>query len=189
MAISMKKGDGLLIIDVQRDFCPGGSLAVPGADEILPVLNASIAVAHKMSLPIFASRDWHPPRHISFKERGGPWPPHCVQDTAGAEFHPSLSLPPETVMISKGQDPDRDQYSAFDETGLTQRLRKMGVTRLFVGGLAQEVCVKQSVLAGLREGFKIHLMLPATRPLDFEKGKEAVREMKEAGAVLVEEIS
>lgn len=189
MAISMKKGDGLLIVDVQRDFCSGGALAVPNADEIVPVLNAWIAAAHKMSLPVFASRDWHPPGHISFKKRGGTWTPHCVQNTPGAELHPALSLPPETVLISKGQDPDRDQYSAFDGTGLTQRLRKIGVTRLFVGGLAQEVCVKQSVLAGLREGFQIHLLLPATRPIDLEKGKEAVREMKQAGAELVEEIS
>src|SRR5215510_1124366 len=138
----MRQGDALLIVDVQNDFCPGGALGVPGGDEVVPILNRWIEEAQRHNIPIYVTRDWHPARHISFKERGGPWPPHCVQDTPGAAFHPGLALPAETEIVSKGMDPEADAYSCFQaetEAGmpLAGALGEQGVGRLFVGGLAR----------------------------------------------------
>ncbi|KPV40304.1 hypothetical protein AN478_09440 [Thiohalorhabdus denitrificans] len=186
MVEQLGNGDGLLLVDVQNDFCPGGSLAVPEGDEVVPVLNRWIALAREAGIPVYASRDWHPETHISFRERGGPWPPHCIQETRGAAFHPDLQLPEDAAIISKGMDPERDQYSAFDDTGLAERMRDAGVERLWVGGLAQDVCVRASVVDGAREGFEVHLLLPATRPVDATPGDgdRAVEDMQEAGAVI-----
>jgi nicotinamidase/pyrazinamidase len=186
MPEAMGPGDGLLIVDVQNDFCPGGALAVADGDAVVPVLNRWIEAARKAEVPVYASRDWHPPNHISFAEQGGPWPPHCVQDTAGAAFHPDLHLPDDAVVISKGQDPERDQYSAFDDTGLGQRLRDDGVQRVWVGGLAQDVCVRATVMEGAREGFHVHLIRPATRPVEAQAGDgdRALEDMQEAGAII-----
>src|SRR5437667_258948 len=133
----MRIGDALLIVDVQNDFCPGGALAVREGDQVVPVLNRWIGRAEAQRIPIFASRDWHPPDHISFKARGGPWPPHCVQNTKGAAFHPDLKLPPDTEVISKADDPDKDSYSAFGGTDLATKLRRVGIRRLWIGGLTQ----------------------------------------------------
>ena len=186
MPEAMGSGDGLLIVDVQNDFCPGGALAVPEGDTVVPVLNRWIEAARKAEVPVYASRDWHPPDHISFSERGGPWPPHCIQDTAGAAFHPDLQLPEDAVVISKGQDPDRDQYSAFDDTGLAQRLRDEGIQRVWVGGLAQDVCVRATVIDGARAGFHVHLIRPATRPVEAQAGDgdRALEDMQDAGALI-----
>ncbi len=180
------QGDALLVVDVQKDFCPGGALAVPEGDAVVPVLNRWIEAARDAGIPVYASRDWHPDNHISFEERGGPWPPHCIQGTEGASFHPDLALPEQTSLISKGTDPDREQYSAFDGTGLGERMREDGVKRVWIGGLAQEVCVRASVLDALREGFEVHLLCPGTRPVDAHPGdgERALEEMKEAGAIL-----
>jgi nicotinamidase/pyrazinamidase len=180
-------GDALLIVDPQKDFCPGGSLAVPGGDEIVPVLNEWIEAAREAGCPIYVSRDWHPRRHASFRERGGPWPPHCVQDTPGAEFHPGLAIPSGAVVVSKGTDPDRDAYSAFDGTGLAARLREAGVRRLWVGGLATDYCVRASVLDALREGFEVSVVRDAVRAVDVRPGdgEQALREMQAAGAQVV----
>ena len=188
MTLSMEPGDALLIVDVQNDFCPGGALAVPDGDAVVPVINRLIQSAQSAGRPVFASRDWHPANHISFQERGGPWPPHCIQETAGAAFHPDLALPEEAIIISKGTDPDRDQYSAFDGTDLAQRLTEAEIGRIFVGGLAQEVCVRASVLDGLTAGFEVHLVAAATRPVEVDPGygEQALAEMREAGAVVEE---
>lgn len=189
MTERLAQGDALLIVDVQNDFCPGGALEVPGGDAVVPVLNHWIDAAREARIPIYASRDWHPEGHISFVERGGPWPPHCVQNTQGAAFHPDLQLPEEAAIISKGTDPDRDQYSAFDDTGLAKRLRGQGVQRVWTGGLAQDVCVRASVIDGVNEGFDVHLIGPATRPVDVNPGdgERALDDMREAGAVIEEE--
>src|SRR5262245_15732315 len=136
-----KPGDALLVVDVQNDFCPGGSLAVSKGDEVVPVLNRWIEDAGAAGVPIFASRDWHPPNHISFKARGGPWPPHCIQNTFGAAFHPDLRLPPGAELISKADSPDVDSYSAFGGTDLAERLHEAGVKRVWIGGLTQDYCV------------------------------------------------
>ena len=129
-----------------------------------------------------ASRDWHPKEHISFHHRGGPWPPHCIQGTEGAAFHPDLELPEGTAILSKADRPELEAYSAFDGTGLGEMLRERGVRRVFVGGLAQDVCVRATVLEALDRGLETYLLLDATRPVDAEKGEEALREMEARGA-------
>ena len=105
--------DALLVVDVQNDFCPGGSLAVPEGDRVVPVLNGYIARFEAAGAPVFACRDWHPVRTRHFQAYGGVWPPHCVQGTTGAAFHPALALPREAAVFSKGMDPEQDAYSAF----------------------------------------------------------------------------
>jgi nicotinamidase/pyrazinamidase len=180
----LERSDALLVVDVQPDFCPGGALPVPEGDAVIPVLNAWIDAAQAGGALVVASRDWHPPRHVSFQTEGGPWPAHCVQDTPGAAYHPALRLPADAVRVAKGTRLDRDQYSAFDETGLGEHLRARGVRRLWVGGLAQDVCVRASVLDARRLGFDVHVLVPATRPVDPQAGARALAEMEAAGAVL-----
>jgi nicotinamidase/pyrazinamidase len=182
----LQGGDGLLIVDVQRDFCPGGALPIKEGDEVIPVLNRWINIGLEKNIPIYASRDWHPARHVSFKEGGGQWPPHCIQDTDGAMFHPDLKLPENVVKITKGVRFDKDQNSAFDETGLADQLARDGVKRLLVGGLAQDVCVLASVLDARRAGFEVFLIRDATRPVTPEGGEGALNKMEEAGAKILQ---
>jgi nicotinamidase/pyrazinamidase len=186
MSQEIGPNDALLIVDVQNDFCPGGALAVPGGDEVVSVTNRWIECAREAGAIIVVSRDWHPPKHVSFRERGGRWPPHCVQNTAGAEFHPNLELPDAAVIVSKGQDPDKDSYSAFDGTGLADDLRSKGVQRLWVTGLAQDVCVRASVLDACRAGFEVHVIRGGTRPVEQQPGdgQKALEEMRQAGAII-----
>lgn len=183
---TLRAGDALLVVDVQPDFCPGGALPVPAGDAVIPVLNRWLAAAADRGVPVYASRDWHPRGHPSFAEAGGPWPPHCVQDTPGAAYHPALRLPPDTMRVAKGTRLDRDQRSAFDETGLAHHMRERHVRRLWVGGLALDVCVRASVLDACREGFETHVLVEATRAIDREQGRRALREMGGAGAIVHE---
>lgn len=180
----LKAGDALVIVDVQNDFCPGGSLAVSEGDEIIPVLNDWIEAAVDKDIPVIATRDWHPVFHCSFEQQGGPWPQHCVQDTPGAGFHPDLKLPQNAIKVSKGTRFDEDAYSAFENTGLAGFLRDHGIRRLWVGGLAEDVCVHSTVLTAREEGFETHVIMNATRPVDDDKGKQAAKEMQDAGAIL-----
>lgn len=184
MQQKLSQHDALLVVDVQNDFCPGGALAVPEGDQVVPVLNEWIRAAGEAGVPVVASRDWHPAGHCSFAEQGGPWPVHCVQDTEGAAFHPDLGLPADALVISKGQAPERDNYSAFDDTGLADMLRERGVERVWVGGLAQDVCVRATVLDACEAGFETHLVADATRPVDVEPGdgERALEAMRAAGA-------
>jgi nicotinamidase/pyrazinamidase len=182
MGFDLRSGDALLVVDVQRDFCAGGALAVPGGDEVVPVLNRWLRAAEKAGIPIFLSRDWHPRGHLSFASSGGPWPEHCVQDTRGAELHGELLQPASARRVTKGARFDKDQNSAFDDTGLDVELRRLGVRRLWVGGLAQDVCVHDSVVDALRAGFQVCLIRDATRPVDTEAGQRALAAMREAGA-------
>lgn len=181
-----RQGDAVLVVDVQNDFCPGGALPIPDGDRVIPVLNEWIAAAGGMDVPIYASRDWHPLGHPSFESEGGQWPPHCVQDTEGAAFHPALKLPQEAVPVTKGTRFDQDQYSAFDQTGLHARLQKDGVTRLWVGGLAQDVCVCASVLDARRYGYEVSLIPGGSLPVTREGGTDALRKMHEAGATVAD---
>jgi nicotinamidase/pyrazinamidase len=185
----MEHNAALLIVDVQNDFCPGGSLAVPGGDAVVPVLNRAIRRFRAQGLPIFASRDWHPARTSHFLAGGGKWPPHCVQDTPGAAFHPGLALPPETVILSKGMDPESDAYSAFQaETAagihFPRLIEELGIRHLYVGGLATDYCVRASVLDGLRHGLTVTLLTDAVRGVDLHSGDSALAmaEMTAAGA-------
>lgn len=182
----MERGDALLIVDVQNDFCPGGALGVLEGDQVVPVLNRWIQQAEREGIPIFLTRDWHPAGHVSFKERGGPWPPHCVQDTPGADFRHDLILPRDAQIISKGADFDLDSYSAFGGTDLTTRLREAGIKRVWIGGLAQDYCVRATSLDALREGFEVHVILAATRAVNARPGDgdRALDDMKHAGVIL-----
>ncbi len=178
--------DALIVVDVQKDFCPGGALPVPEGDRVVPVLNRWIDAARAGGAVVIASRDWHPAGHISFRERGGPWPPHCVQETDGAAFHPGLRLPEDAWIVSKGTDPDHDAYSAFGGKPLAEELRRRGVRRLWVGGLAEDYCVRATVLDGLKAGFEAHLIADAVRAVDVHPGDgaRALREMRAAGCVV-----
>lgn len=175
-------GDLLLLVDVQVDFCPGGALPIEKGDEVVGVLNTWIKAAQTAGIPIYASRDWHPRSHLSFKEQGGLWPPHCVQDTPGAGFHPQLMLPPAVEILTKGTRFDQDQNSVFDQTGLAPWLKRLNVRRIFVGGLAQDVCVLASVLDAREAGFEVVLITEATRPVTPEGGRDALEKMRRAGA-------
>lgn len=186
-------GSALIVVDVQNDFCPGGALAVPQGDKVIPPLNELARRFADRGLPVVATRDWHPEDHDSFEAQGGPWPPHCVQGTDGAAFHPQLDLPEGTVEIKKGTDPDAEAYSGFlgaDPEGrpLAEVLRDEGVERVFVGGLATDYCVKETTLDALDEGLEAFLLRDATRGVDVEEGdvEAAVDAMVEAGATVLE---
>jgi nicotinamidase/pyrazinamidase len=180
---ALRPHDLLLIVDVQIDFCPGGALPIPEGDAVVPVLNRWIA-ASAGAAAVCASRDWHPQEHPSFAPFGGTWPPHCVQDSDGARFHPDLQLPPDTIVVTKGVRFDRDQYSAFDETGLASELRRRGIRRVWIGGLAQDVCVRATALDAVREGFEVCLIVDATRPVSPSAGQAALSEMQAVGVQL-----
>ncbi len=177
-------GDALLVVDVQNDFLPGGSLAVPRGDEIVPVLNRCLALFTKKALPVYASRDWHPANHCSFRAQGGPWPPHCMADTHGAEFAANLELPADAVIISKADTPQKDAYSAFGDTDLGLCLKAVGVRRLFVGGLATDYCVLNTVKDALALGYAVVLLTDAVRPVEAAPGdgERALAEMLRLGA-------
>jgi nicotinamidase/pyrazinamidase len=180
----LNQSDALLITDIQKDFLPGGALPVEGGDEIIPVLNACVKRFEGAGAHVLASRDWHPKNHVSFKSQGGPWPPHCVQHTAGAEFSPDLKLPRHTVVISKAIDPNKESYSAFDETNLGPELKTMGVKRLFVGGLATDYCVLYTVLDACKLGFEVVVLMDAILGIDVNPGDvdNAVAQMLQSGA-------
>ena len=174
----MAEHDALLIVDVQNDFCPGGALAVPEGDRVVPVLNRYIRMFGERGLPIYASRDWHPEETAHFEAGGGPWPPHCVAGTEGAAFHPDLELPGDVEVVSKGTDPTDDGYSAFEgesDSGrrLPGSLSARGVERLFVGGLATDYCVRATVLDAARAGLRPVLLLDAIRGIDVREGDQA----------------
>src|SRR5262245_57084759 len=148
--VRLLTGDALIVVDMQNDFLPGGALAVAHGDEVIPVLNAYITAFRRKELPIFATRDWHPANHCSFKPQGGPWPIHCVVNSHGAAFAWDLKLPASTIIISKPSDPDRETYDGFEGTDLERRLREIGAARLFVGGLATDYCVLNTAKGGLQ---------------------------------------
>ena len=169
----------LLCVDVQGDFLPGGSLAVPdGFAVVQPLVEAAAGAGM-----VVATRDWHTSDHASFAARGGPWPPHCVAGTPGAALHPRIDVI-AALVVSKGTDPDRDAYSGFDGTPLAALLRAAGVTRVVVGGLATDYCVRATVLDGLREGFAVTVLGDAVRAVDVQPGDgdRALEEMRAAGA-------
>jgi nicotinamidase/pyrazinamidase len=181
---SVGKTDALIIVDVQNDFCPGGALPVPDGDQVIPALNDYIKIFKKANARIFATRDWHPPNHKSFKAQGGPWSPHCVQNSEGAKFHPDLKLPRDTTVISKATDPLKEAYSGFDGTKLANTLKTQGATRVFVGGLATDYCVKNTVLDARKMGFETVLLLDAIRGINVEPDdvRKAIAEMIKNGA-------
>ncbi len=189
MRVKVSDVDALIVVDVQNDFMPWGALPVPEGDKVVPVLNKYIEIFEKKGLPVFFTRDWHPENHISFKGYGGIWPPHCVQNTEGAMFHKDLRMPPDNkFIISKGTSPDFDAYSGFQGTVLESLLRERGVRRVFIGGVATDYCVKNTVLGALDLGFQAFLLLDAIRGVDVNPGDSdrAIDLMLSRGAVGVE---
>ncbi len=182
--VTLQDHDALLIVDVQKDFLPGGALAVPGGDEIVPVLNHYIERFLQKGLPIFATRDWHPPNHCSFRDQGGAWPPHCVAGSEGAEYADDLHLPADAEIISKATRPEFEAYSGFDGTDLETRLKQRGVRRLFIGGLATDYCVLNTVRDAIRRGFEVFLLTDAIRAVNVhpEDERKALEEMRRLGA-------
>ena len=185
----MQSKDALIVVDVQNDFCPGGALPIADGDKVVPALNRYIERFQQAQMPIFATRDWHPEKTKHFKAYGGLWPPHCIQETKGAEFRSDLQLPGNAVIVSAGMAPDEEGYSGFDGRddrglGLAELLHGRGIKRLFVGGLATDYCVKHTVLDGLKERFKVVLLEDAIRGVDLQPGdsERAIAEMIRAGA-------
>ena len=178
----------LVIVDVQNDFCPGGALGVPEGDKIIPAINKYIKVFSSKKLPIFATRDWHPARTKHFKDFGGVWPVHCIQNTQGSAFHSKLKLPKEAIILYKGMDPEKDSYSAFQAeelngAGFAHLLKLLKVNELYICGLATDYCVKSSVFDALKHGFKVKLLLDAVKGVDLKKGdsQKAIKEMTRKG--------
>jgi nicotinamidase/pyrazinamidase len=199
-------GDALVVVDVQNDFCPGGSLAVPDGDAVVPVINR-IARAFPI---VVATQDWHPRGHISFASRHkgknpfevienkgteqALWPDHCVEGTPGADFHPELDATTLRFVLRKGTRHEVDSYSAFVEndrkttTGLAGLLRELCVDRIFVSGLATDVCVRATALDGRSAGFQVALLEDACRPVDVPPGNlnRALEEMRGRGVLILD---
>jgi nicotinamidase/pyrazinamidase len=173
----------LIVVDVQNDFCPGGALPVARGDEVIAPLNQLIEQFLERGEPVFKSRDWHPLKTRHFAAYGGTWPVHCVQNTRGAEFHPELLDDMHIRVVSKGLG-DEDSYSAFDGTDLDLQLRRLGIEELWIGGLATDYCVKNTVLDGLRYGYRVKAIANAMRAVELEPGDgdRALEEMRQAGA-------
>ena len=185
MEVEPKKA--LIIVDVQNDFCPGGSLAVAHGEEVVVPLNKLMKEFLDRGEPVFKTRDWHSEKTKHFQIYGGTWPVHCVQNTKGAEFHPDLLDDPRVTIVSKGFDESADGYSGFDGTRLAETLREEDVKEVWIGGLATDYCVKETVLDARREGFKVKALADAMRPVNLnpEDGEKAVAEMSAAGAEIV----
>ncbi|MBA4147020.1 MAG: isochorismatase family protein [Verrucomicrobia bacterium] len=186
--LRLHPGDALIIVDVQNDFLPGGALAVPRGDEVIPVLNEYISIFKDHNLPIIATRDWHPPNHCSFTEHGGIWPTHCIAESHGAAFASGLELPRDALLISKGTAFRSEAYSGFEQTHLADMLKEMKVCRVFVGGLATDYCVLNTVKDALQHSFEAYFLADASRAVDVNTGdgENAEREMNALGAQSVE---
>jgi nicotinamidase/pyrazinamidase len=189
MRLQPEPESALLVVDVQYDFCPGGSLGVSGGDEVVTVLNEYIEAFQTAGRPILASRDWHPQRTTHFKQFGGVWPTHCVQGSHGAEFHADLKLPSEAIVVSKGMGENEDNYSALearDERGrpVIDILTDLGIRQLYLGGLATDYCVRYSALDARKAGLDVVVLRDAIRGVDLQPGDSdrAIEEMAAAGA-------
>jgi nicotinamidase/pyrazinamidase len=183
LTLAIDKYTALVVVDLQNDFCPGGALAVSNGDKVVPVLNKYIQLFRKAGAPIFYTRDWHPQDHSSFKGQGGPWPPHCVQGTDGAKFHPDLIPPTPGEVISKADEKD-EAYSFFQGTDMAERLRRQGITTLLVGGLATDYCVRETVLDGLKFGFRVYHLDDTSKGVNVkpDDSDQALQEMVSKGA-------
>lgn len=178
--------DALFVVDAQNDFAPGGALPVSDAQVIVPPIND---LAPFFETLVF-SRDWHPSDHCSFAVDpdfvDGSWPPHCVQDTPGAEFLGDLHVPLDAIVVSKGTNPDKEAYSGFDDSDLADTLRDRGVQRVFVCGLATDYCVKATALDAKRLGLDVVVLLDACRGIDSPRGSvaETLDEFRQASIAL-----
>jgi nicotinamidase/pyrazinamidase len=170
LELILTEKDALIIADVQNDFLPGGSLGISDGDQIIPVLNGYVQTFKAANTKIIASRDWHPRKHISFKEQGGQWLAHCVKKTKGAQFSKNLKLPSDIFVVSKATKVSKEAFSVFDDTNLENQLHDWGVTRVFIGGLATDYCVLNSVMDARKLGFDVIVLSDATRGINVTAG-------------------
>ena len=185
--IALTAHDALLLADIQNDFLPGGALGISGGGEIIPTLLNYTRLFQTHSLPIFLTRDWHPSNHCSFRSQGGPWPAHCVAGSPGSLPPPSFSAPPSAVIIYKAIDRDQEAYSAFQDTALDRHLRALSVQRLFIGGLATDYCVLNSVKDARMLGYNVCLLVDGIKAVNLrpDDGRRAEEEMFRLGATPV----
>lgn len=174
----------LVVVDIQSDFCPGGALAVAHGDEIIPKVNKLIRAFEGAGMPLYFTRDWHPRNHVSFKAYGGQWPAHCVQNTPGASFHPSLAVPSGAKVVDKGTLQTEDAYSGFQGTDLARNLRGLGVKQVYVAGLATDYCVKKTVIDGAAKGFETYVVADCVKGVNLKRADSAtaMRAMLSKGA-------
>jgi len=178
------ESDALICVDVQRDFCEGGALAVPGGGEVVPALNRFLEISGLLKV---ATRDWHPANHCSFQANGGIWPVHCVADTPGAEFHAGLKAGKFDQVVSKATGSDADAYSGFEGTDLFGFLRARDIRRVWVGGLATDYCVRSTALDARKHGLEVIIIEDAIRGVEADPGDcdRAKAQMNEAGCRFV----
>lgn len=183
--VVLAPGDALLVVDLQNDFLPGGALGIAGGDALLPVLRRYCECFVRHRLPIVFSRDWHPPRHCSFREQGGPWPVHCVAHTPGSLAPKQFPIPSTVETIYKATKPDKDVYSVFEDTLLHELLQRNHVRRIFIGGLATDYCVLYSIRDARRLGYEACLLLDGIAAINRQPGdgQRAIDEMLRIGAV------
>ncbi len=183
MKVAITRNSALVVVDVQRDFMPGGALPVPKGDLVIGPINTLIARFKIKGLPVIFTRDWHPPDHISFQERGGPWPPHCIKNTKGAEFHPDMEIPEGAIIVSKATERDKEAYSGFQGTNLNDILREKGIKRIFLGGVATEYCVKATVLDALNLGYEVIVVEEAIKGISEDEEVKARDSMLDEGSI------
>ena len=178
--------DALIIVDVQNDFCPGGSLGVATGEAVARKMTDAAKTFAERGARVFATQDWHPAGHSSFAAQGGQWPDHCVQGTRGAEFHPALELPDGVGVVRKGASPDTDAYSGFIDSDLDAQLKARGVGRVYVGGLATDYCVLNTVIDALSNGYETYVLTDAVGAVNLDPGdgERALHLMEVNGAVL-----
>jgi nicotinamidase/pyrazinamidase len=175
----------LIVVDVQRDFCEGGALAAADTLSLLEPLKKNIDAARRGGAAIVYTQDWHPAEHSSFRVNGGTWPIHCVGGTAGAELMKPLRAEASDIVVHKGVAIDGAGYSGFEETGLAEKLRKLGVGRVYVGGIATEYCVRATALDALKEGFETFVVQELVRAVEPTETTKVIQELSDAGAKIV----
>lgn len=186
MRLTLSKKDALIVVDMQKDFMPWGVLPVKDADKLIPTINRYVEKFESRGLPVFFTRDWHPENHISFKGYGGVWPPHCVANTDGANFHPHLKIPSDNkFIISKGTSPEFDAYSGFQGTVLDNLLKERGIKRVFVCGVATDFCIKNTAIGAINLGYQVFILLDGIKGVFENSSEEAIKILLEEGAVLV----
>ncbi|RLG89263.1 MAG: nicotinamidase [Thermoprotei archaeon] len=186
MKLKVGHRDALIIVDMQKDFMPQGALPVPEGDTIIPIINNYLRIFQESKASVILTRDWHPPNHISFKSRGGLWPPHCIRNSEGAKFHPDLKIPSNAVIISKATEPDKEAYSGFDGTELNSILTSRAVKRVFICGVATEYCVKETALDALRLGYLVLILNDAIKGISKSNSEKALELLLNKGALIIE---
>jgi nicotinamidase/pyrazinamidase len=185
MRITVTPKDALIVVDMQKDFMPGGALPVPKADTIIPTVNSYVQRFFELERPVYFTRDYHPADHISFKEFGGLWPSHCVAGSEGARFVEGLFIPPDNrFIISKGTSKEFDAYSGFQGTILHDLLQERGIQRVFVCGVATEYCVYNTALGAMNLGYQCFVLEDAIKGVNEEGAQKALDKLLKQGAVL-----